>query len=54
MYGIETLSIHRVLNKEHFNGKIMDKSAAKASLSSFFNFVKKPKTAIACKKLFLK
>ena len=32
--------------------KLWTKCAAKASLRSFFNFVKKPKTAIACKKLF--
>ena len=30
MYGIETLFIDRVLNKEHFNGKIMDKMISKS------------------------
>ena len=30
MYGIETLSTDRVLNKEHFNGKIMDKMRSKS------------------------
>ena len=51
-YGIETLSIDRVLNKEHFCGKTCRKCATKASLRPLFDFVKEPKTAIVCKKFF--
>ena len=53
-YDIETLSIDRVLNKEHFYGKIIRKCAPKASPGPLFYFGKQPKTAIACKKFFLK
>ena len=51
-YDIETLSIDRVLNKEHFYGKIIRKCAPKASPEPLFYFGKQPKTAIACKKFF--
>ena len=37
---IETLSIDRVLNKEHFYGKIMQKMSPKAIPRSLFNFTK--------------
>ena len=30
MYDIETLSIHKVLNKDHFYGKIMQKMCLKS------------------------
>ena len=36
MYDIETLSIHRVLNKEHFYGKPCRKCAPKASHRPLF------------------
>ena len=51
---IETLAIDAVLNKEHFYGKSCRKCAPKASLRPLFHSGKQPKTAIACKKLFLK
>ena len=51
-YDIETLSIDRVLNKEHFYLKIMQKWAPKASPRPLFYFGKQTKTAIACKKFF--
>ena len=37
---IETLFIDRVLNTEHFNGKIMQKMCTKGSPRSLFNFAK--------------
>ena len=39
-YDIETLSIDRVLNKEHIYGKIMQKMCTKGSPRSLFNFGK--------------
>ena len=51
-YDIETLSIGRVLNKEHFYGKIMHKLCTKASPTPLFHFGKQPKIAIACNKFF--
>ena len=53
-YNNGTLSIDRVLNKEQFYGKSCRKWAPKASPRPLFYFGKQPKTAIACKKLFLK
>ena len=49
---IEILSTDRVLNTENFYGKSCRKCAPKES--PLLNFAKKPKTAIACTKLFLK
>ena len=37
---IETLSIDRVLNKDHFYAKVMQKSVPKASLRPLLNFGK--------------
>ena len=53
-YDIEILFVDRVLNKETFYGKIMQKWVPKVSPTPLFNFGKSLKTAIACKKLFLK
>ena len=39
VYDTVTLSIDRVLNKEHFYGNIPRKNALKASPISLFNFV---------------
>ena len=39
-YDIETLSVDRVLNKEHFYGKIMQKMCTKVSPRPLFNFGK--------------
>ena len=39
-YDIEILSIDRVLNKEHFYGKIMQKMCTKVSPRPLFNFGK--------------
>ena len=39
-YDIETLSIDRVLNMEHFHGKIMQKTAPKAIPRPLFKFPK--------------
>ena len=51
-YNTETLSIDRVLNKEHFYGKMIQKMSTKASPRQLFYFGKQPKTTIACKKFF--
>ena len=51
-YVIETLSIDRVLNKDHFMEKSWRKCAPKVSPRPLFYFAKQPKTAIACKKFF--
>ena len=48
-YDIETLSIDRVVSKEYFYGKIMQKLCTESLI-----LVKKTKTDIAYKKLFLK
>ena len=53
-YHVETLAIDTVLNKEHFYGKSCRKCVPNASPRPLFYFGKEPKTAIACKKLFLK
>ena len=39
-YDIETLSIDRVLNKEHFYGKLCRKCASEASPGPLSNFGK--------------
>ena len=44
--------IDRVLNKEHLYEKTMQKYAPKVNSRPYFNFIKKPKTAIACKNSF--
>ena len=49
-YDIETLATDKVLNKEHFYGKIIPK----ASPRLLFYFGNQPKTAIPCKKFLLK
>ena len=46
------MSIDRVLSKEHFYGKIMQKICTKTSPRRLSNFAKEPKTAIARKKFF--
>ena len=51
-YNNEILSIDRILNKEHFHGKIMQKMCTKSCSRPLFYFVKQPKTANACKKYF--
>ena len=51
-YDIKILTTGRVLNKDHFYQKIMQKCARKASCRSPFNFVEWPKMTIACKKFF--
>ena len=49
---LETLSIDRALNKEHFHGKVMWKMYKKLVPEKIkHNFGKQAKTAIACKKL---
>ena len=52
-YAIETLAIYKVLNKEHFHKKIMQKIRSKSwSQTTFlFSWIT---LSIACKKLFLK
>ena len=52
MYDIETLSIDRKLNKEHFMEKSCRKCVPKAIPRRLFNFGKEPKAAIACNRLF--
>ena len=49
---IETLSIIRVSNKEHFYLKSCTKCASTAIPRPLFNFELSAKTAIACKKFF--
>ena len=49
---IETLSIIRVSNKEHFYLKSCTKCASAAIPRPLFNFELSAKTAIACKKFF--
>ena len=39
-YDIETLSNDRVLRKEHFHGKIMQKLCTESQFKTFFNFGK--------------
>ena len=51
-YDIETLSIDRVLNKEHFMDKLFRKCAPKSSSRPLFYFGKQPETAIARNKFF--
>ena len=53
-YDIETLPIDGLSIKNIFIEKSCRKCAAKASPRPRYNFGKNPKTAIACKKLFLK
>ena len=56
-YGIVTFSIDRLLNKEHFYGKIMEKMCTKSESQTPFKFLwvtKKPKIATTWKKLFWK
>ena len=53
-YDIVTMSIDRVLNRKHFYGKVMQKICTKSWSQTPFYFAKQPKTAIACKKFFLK
>ena len=43
-YDIKTLSIDRVLKKEHFYWNVMQKMCPEASTRPLFNFVKQPKT----------
>ena len=55
MYGIETLSTDRVLNEEHFYGKIMQKMCTKSQSKTPFYFGKQTETDFlhfACKKFF--
>ena len=47
MYDIKTLFIDRVLNKEHFYGKLCSKYATKVSSILLFYLGKWPKVAIA-------
>ena len=54
MYGIETLSIDRVLSKELFYGKIMPKNVHQKLVPDPFLILVNNKTAIACKKFFQK
>ena len=51
-YDIKTLFIDRVLNKEHFYWKIMQKMCTRGYSQIPFNFGKWPKKGIACKKFF--
>ena len=51
-WDIETLSIIRVSNKEHFYLKSCTKCASTAIPRPLFNFELSTKTAIACKKFF--
>ena len=51
-WDIETLSIIRVSNKEHFYLKSCTKCASTAIPRPLFNFELSAKTAIACKKFF--
>ena len=52
---IETLSINRELNKEHLSPKNHAENLhQKLASEPFLILLKKPKTAIACKKFFLK
>ena len=51
-YGIETLSIDRVLNSEHFYGKSCRKCAPKASPRSLFNLVMNPKQLLHARNSF--
>ena len=53
IYAIETLAIYRVLNKEHFHKKIMQKISTKSWSQTTFLFWWIT-LSIACKKLFLK
>ena len=51
---METLSIDRVLNTEHFYGKFMRKCAPDVIPRALFNFGKYPKTAITYRNSFKK
>ena len=54
MHDTETLSVGRILNKEYFYGKIMQKICTKSKSQTLFNFGKSPKTSMACLEFLLK
>ena len=45
-------SINRVLNKEHFKGKVMQKVASKSSPRLLFNLVNNPKEPLFARNSF--
>ena len=52
-YDTETLSIDRVLNKERFHGKIMQKMCTKTkSQTPFYIFVNNPKQPLHARNVF--
>ena len=51
-YDIKTLSIDRVLNKEHFYGKTIQKMSTKSQLDSFLILVNNPKQPLHAKKRY--
>ena len=53
-YDTETMSIDRVLNKEHFYEKNHAENVHQKLVLAPFYFGKQPKTANASKKFFLK